>query len=1095
MGEDGAAWDEEAASLAMAEVETMVKSGQLDMAVGLLQKMERVFPGMKGYAEISAVAQVCLAAKTRPVTGHPNLRCQCRPKTTGPKFTDWYHVLQVQENADDITIKKKFRQLALLLHPDKNNSARAEEAFKIVNEAYAVLSDKTKRIAFNMKWSQNGCGYCQFNHKALSTSSGQDFQSRPFSTGLQRERGMDNAGGSMAGTAHDIGPGKGRAEKQDSHSRYGPGAAGNWSGVRVDCSMPSWMGGKQSGRGASKGPPAAMSMDWSEDVEKLRAYRDRAKARVAAMEKEWEERRLRWEKEMAEARQHAKERRDAWEERRRKAKAEELVAGKGSPRAKMPSAEEEVDGNGGGKGRVHRQKIRSHLDRLFGRNAQVELKDLRGENGSGSRGTVPGKGEEGDSKQCPESGTCGMARMHVGAASFKRESNKGNCERVSVKDERSRGREEENEAGGEGQMADKGRGMMAGEETVHVFRPWRGTSTSDRHRTTTKTSAQPTGVPCEVPTTSQKTPPKVTSAAATEASTPRRHAANLLPTEKVGGLDGFGGRGRVFPEGPSLHPSRRCSVGGVMDPLPFSSETAHASSSRRRSIAGGLNQYDFEQFTRNGLSEWESHVTGDGKEMEGSLGTSACEWSACQKQPPEGSRKGSSATAARTVPQVTRTSVTAATAIGRSERTAETAKGVSGTSVLESNTDWVGQGKVVPTKTAPDSRGRDESIKQRNSGVPTAHFRSSAATAESLGSQSFRGYTPSSPKTGRGSRSNWKDEPRQKDREGKLLDPSPRGHVSRTSRRLSVGDVLQGRTSGENIAGESDVSDSRWAATSRRASLGVAYSGGGMHSTKPEGTFKEVKCQTREEERKSDVEEEEFGSQENVRGMENKTTKEPSRDGPRGVRQGVILDIKDTLRQAEEAAVLAQAMINDAGRREGRSGNKHGDGRNERTGREDRKRPIAAVAAGCVPGSVSGVGAAAGDAPQGSEASTGSKGGATIGRSISEKPPGKGDRKKNWVGSLIGGLWGSEIRRKVEREKSASAERQQRSDEMQETLQQLKDEAMEVADMLESLKTRITIRARSVGRRVEGRGFSLADGAPSKSGFGSPSGRPVSAQA
>jgi len=62
---------------------------------------------------------------------------------------DYYKILGVPKNADDSTLKKAYRKLALKYHPDKNPAPEAEEKFKSVNEAYDCLSDKEKRAAYD----------------------------------------------------------------------------------------------------------------------------------------------------------------------------------------------------------------------------------------------------------------------------------------------------------------------------------------------------------------------------------------------------------------------------------------------------------------------------------------------------------------------------------------------------------------------------------------------------------------------------------------------------------------------------------------------------------------------------------------------------------------------------------------------------------------------------------------------------------------------------------------------------------------------------------------------------------------------------------
>ena len=55
---------------------------------------------------------------------------------------DYYQVLGVDKKASADEIKKAYRKLALKWHPDKNpNNKSAEEKFKKISEAYAVLSD------------------------------------------------------------------------------------------------------------------------------------------------------------------------------------------------------------------------------------------------------------------------------------------------------------------------------------------------------------------------------------------------------------------------------------------------------------------------------------------------------------------------------------------------------------------------------------------------------------------------------------------------------------------------------------------------------------------------------------------------------------------------------------------------------------------------------------------------------------------------------------------------------------------------------------------------------------------------------------------
>lgn len=83
---------------------------------------------------------------------------------------DYYEVLGVNKGASDDEIKKAFRKLAVKYHPDKNPGDKtAEEKFKEINEAYSVLSDKTKRSRYD-----------QFGHAGVGGDGG----GNPFGGGF-----------------------------------------------------------------------------------------------------------------------------------------------------------------------------------------------------------------------------------------------------------------------------------------------------------------------------------------------------------------------------------------------------------------------------------------------------------------------------------------------------------------------------------------------------------------------------------------------------------------------------------------------------------------------------------------------------------------------------------------------------------------------------------------------------------------------------------------------------------------------------------------------------------------------------------------------
>ena len=66
------------------------------------------------------------------------------------EYKDYYKILGVERNSSAADIKRKYRKLALELHPDKNpGDKKAENRFKEINEAYEVLGDAEKRAKYD----------------------------------------------------------------------------------------------------------------------------------------------------------------------------------------------------------------------------------------------------------------------------------------------------------------------------------------------------------------------------------------------------------------------------------------------------------------------------------------------------------------------------------------------------------------------------------------------------------------------------------------------------------------------------------------------------------------------------------------------------------------------------------------------------------------------------------------------------------------------------------------------------------------------------------------------------------------------------------
>ena len=115
--------------------------------------------------------------------------------------TDYYKALGVDKNSSPEEIKKAFRKLAVKYHPDRNpNDKTAEDKFKEINEAYAVLSDPKKKeeydtfgsSGFHKQYSQEDIfrGFDFSNvYKDMGAGGGEDIFSRLFGGSFGRGGG------------------------------------------------------------------------------------------------------------------------------------------------------------------------------------------------------------------------------------------------------------------------------------------------------------------------------------------------------------------------------------------------------------------------------------------------------------------------------------------------------------------------------------------------------------------------------------------------------------------------------------------------------------------------------------------------------------------------------------------------------------------------------------------------------------------------------------------------------------------------------------------------------------------------------------------
>ncbi|KAI3910654.1 hypothetical protein MKW92_025309 [Papaver armeniacum] len=101
----------------------------------------------------NSILRVHVAAYESSITTFVTSRtAQNTVKYTKVKVPDWYTMLEIfDDSADTDTIKKQYKRMALLVHPDKNGSIAAESAFKLIQDANEILSDPITRMGFELK--------------------------------------------------------------------------------------------------------------------------------------------------------------------------------------------------------------------------------------------------------------------------------------------------------------------------------------------------------------------------------------------------------------------------------------------------------------------------------------------------------------------------------------------------------------------------------------------------------------------------------------------------------------------------------------------------------------------------------------------------------------------------------------------------------------------------------------------------------------------------------------------------------------------------------------------------------------------------------
>jgi curved DNA-binding protein len=151
---------------------------------------------------------------------------------------DYYRILGVAKNATPEAIKKHYRKLAMEYHPDRNKGDKeAEEKFKNINEAYAVLSDPQKRKQYDT------FGSARFHQRFSQEDIFQGFDIGD----ILKDFGFttDDIFGSMFGRGRRGGPRPGRHQR----SPFGTGQGFDFQDIFGQAGRQG-SGGQQAPRGA-----------------------------------------------------------------------------------------------------------------------------------------------------------------------------------------------------------------------------------------------------------------------------------------------------------------------------------------------------------------------------------------------------------------------------------------------------------------------------------------------------------------------------------------------------------------------------------------------------------------------------------------------------------------------------------------------------------------------------------------------------------------------------------------------------------------------------------------------------------------------------
>ncbi|XP_020249491.1 helicase SEN1-like [Asparagus officinalis] len=218
------------AEKAMAEAEELFKANDLRGANRLASKAETLFPSHPQIPRLLAALRVHIAAASKP---------------SAPTVAYWCGILGSDPNDDIRSIKQQFKKMCLLTHPDKNSSAAAEGAFKLVTDAWNYLSKYVSSEASGSdkgsKANSDTSSNQDANHSGAQDSdsgsgSGSGFYTSSDKSNKHNSYNSHNSSHSSSSNANDQGAktnfGSGTSSNRSEEQTSSGNQNGNHSGAR-----------------------------------------------------------------------------------------------------------------------------------------------------------------------------------------------------------------------------------------------------------------------------------------------------------------------------------------------------------------------------------------------------------------------------------------------------------------------------------------------------------------------------------------------------------------------------------------------------------------------------------------------------------------------------------------------------------------------------------------------------------------------------------------------------------------------------------------------------------------------------------------------